>query len=86
MDVMYGLPLLAGLAYSLHVVRRIALRDKRKAYFLRRATGGHQRMRFRKPARSPRSEMRAYDNPTTVAAEIRTTTASPAIGNADAPR
>jgi len=75
-DPTYGLPLLAALGYSLHLVHQIALREKHKAHLLRRAIGGHKRIRFRMPARSPRSEMRAYDHPTTVMEAIGKTTQS----------
>ena len=66
MEIVYALPLLAGLFYALHVVRRIVKRNRARRRLLHSAIGGDARFRFRRPKASPRSEMRANDDPSTV--------------------
>jgi hypothetical protein len=77
MEIVYALPLLAALFYALHVVRRIVKRNKARRRLLHSAIGGDARFRFRMPKRSPRSEMRANDDPSTVMKGAGTTTSSP---------
>jgi hypothetical protein len=77
MEMTLGLPLLAGLLYALSVVRKIARRERLRRLQLRRSIGARAPFTFSKPAPSARSEMHAYDDPTTVMEQIRTTT-SPA--------
>lgn len=77
MDLAYGLPVLAALGYSLYVVHHVATRERRKAYLLRRAAGGSKPIRLRKRRPSPRSEMRACEDPTTMMEAIKTRTSPP---------
>jgi len=72
-----GVPLLVGLLYALSVVRRMARRERLRRLQLRRSTGAREPFTLSKPAQSPRSEMHAFNDPTTVMDQIRTTT-SPA--------
>jgi len=78
MELTYGLPLLALLIFGLYNVHRMHKRSKAKRRLLRSAIGGGA-MRFKGPEASARSEMRAYDDPTTVMGNIRTTTSSPGL-------
>jgi len=77
MEITLGLPLLVGLLYALSVVRKIGRRERLRRLQLQRSTGTCEPFTFSKPAQSARSEMHAYDDPTTVMDQIRTTT-SPA--------
>ena len=76
MELTYGLPLLAVLIYLLHTVHRFAKRNRATRRLLRSAIGGDA-LKFKDPDPSARSDMRAYDDPTTVMGNIRTTTSSP---------
>lgn len=77
MEIVYAIPVLAALFYALHVVRRIAKRNKARRRLLHSAIGGDVKFRFRKPKSSPRSEMRANDDPSTVMRGSGTITSSP---------
>jgi len=77
MELLYGLPTLAALAYAFRAVHRVATLNRRRALLLRRAVSGRRPIRFKDPRPSRRSEMRAYAHPTTVMNEIRTKTTSP---------
>jgi len=77
MEMTFGVPLLVGLLYALGVVRKIGRRERLRKLQLRRSTGAREPMTLSKPTPSARSEMHAYDDPTTVMDQIRTTT-SPA--------
>ncbi len=76
MEIVYAIPALATLFYALHVVRRIAKRNKARRRLLHSAIGGDAKFRFRRPKRSPRSEMRANDDPSTVMRGTGTITSS----------
>ena len=72
-----GVPLLVGLLYALSVVRRMARRERLRRLQLLRSTGAREPFTLSKPPKSARSEMHAFNDPTTVMDQIRTTT-SPA--------
>ncbi len=78
MELTYGLPLLALLIFGLHTVHRMHKRNKARRRLLHSAIGGDA-LKFKDPDPSARSEMRAYDDPTTVMGDIRTTTSSPGM-------
>ena len=80
MEIVYAVPLLATLVFALYTVNRVAKRNRLRRRMLRSAIGGDKRpLRF-KDKESPRSEMRAYSDPSTVMGDIRTTTSAPAMG------
>ncbi len=70
MEIVYGIPVVAALVLALYAVRRVAKRDK-----LRRRRMRQSRLVRAEPAVSERSEMRAYDNPTTFMDAVTTTQA-----------
>lgn len=79
MDPIYAIPLLAVLIVALYTVNRVAKRNRLRRRLLNSAMGRDNRpLRF-KDKDSPRSEMRAYNDPSTVAGNIRTTTSAPAF-------
>lgn len=81
MEIVYAVPLLAVLILALHTANRAAKRNRLRRRMLRSAIGGDGRaLRFKDKASSPRSEMRASDDPSTVMGEIRTTTSAPSLG------
>lgn len=77
MEIVYAVPVLAALFYALHVVRRTVKRNRARRRLLQSAIGRDARFRFRKPKSSPRSEMRANDDPSTVMKGTGTITSSP---------
>jgi len=78
MEIVYAVPLLAALVLALYTVNRVAKRNRLRRRMLHSAIGGDNRpLRFKDRASSPRSEMRAYSDPSTVMGEIRTTTSAP---------
>jgi hypothetical protein len=77
MELLFGLPVIAGLLYALYASRRVAKRNRRRRTLLQRAAGGDVSLQTRRRAASPRSEMRATGNPNSVMDVIRTTTTSP---------
>jgi hypothetical protein len=77
MEIVYAVPVLAALFYGLHVVRRAVKRNRARRRLLHSAIGGDAKFRFRKPSSSPRSEMRANDDPSTVLKGTGTITSSP---------
>jgi len=82
MEMTLGLPLLAGLLFALGVVRKIGRRERLRKHRLRRSTGASEPFTSSKPPPSARSEMHAYDDPTTVMDQIRTTTSRAKATNA----
>ncbi len=82
MEIVYAVPLLATLVIALYTVNRVAKRNRLRRRMLRSAIGGDKRdFRFKDKASSPRSEMRAYSDPSTVMGEMRTTTSAPGLGH-----
>ena len=80
MEIVYAAPLLALLVLALYMVNRIAKRTRLRRRMLHSAIGGDKRpLRFKDKESSPRSEMRALSDPSTVMGEIRTTTSTPAL-------
>jgi len=78
MEIVYAAPVLAMLVFALYTVNRVAKRNRLRRRMLRGAIGGDKRaLRFKNKESSPRSEMRAFSDPSTVMGEIRTTTSAP---------
>ena len=77
MEIVYAIPLLATLVLALYTVNRVAKRNRLRRRMLRSAIGGDKRALRFKDKESPRSEMRAYSDPSTVMGDIRTTTSAP---------
>jgi hypothetical protein len=77
MDPVFAIPILALLVLALYTVNRVAKRNRLRKRMLNSAIGGNKRpLRF-KDKDSPRSEMRAYSDPSTVMGDIKTTTSAP---------
>ena len=76
MDIIYGLPIVAILAYALYAARRVARRERQRRKQMRRS-----RLADASPSVSERSEMRAYDNPTTFMDAVTTTQSTGAHAN-----
>ena len=78
MDIVYAVPILAMLVFALVTANRVAKRNRLRRRLLKSAIGGDKRaLRFKDKESSPRSEMRALNDPSTVMGEIRTTTSAP---------
>jgi hypothetical protein len=81
MEIVYAVPILAMLVFALVTANRVAKRNRLRRRMLKSAIGGDKRaLRFKDKESSQRSEMRAFNDPSTVMGEIRTTTSAPDFG------